>query len=58
MEKRLILTTEGGKKTSEDISKPGSDNRWTKKARGAAARSKFAAYAPLYPYVNRVYRWL
>src|SRR6267143_321710 len=45
MEKRLILTTEGGKKTSAEVSKPGRGNWWTKKSLGGAARSKLAACA-------------
>src|SRR5467141_2384415 len=56
MEKRLILTTEGGKKTSAEVSKPGRGNWWAKKSLGAAARSKLAACAPVYPCVNRVHR--
>jgi hypothetical protein len=37
MEKRLILTTEGGKKTRADVLEPGRGNRQAKKAPGGAA---------------------
>jgi hypothetical protein len=58
MEKRLILTTEGGKKTSADVAKPGRGTGGRRRLREELSEPHSLLVLLVYSYVNRVYRWL